>query len=183
MRKEGLEPSRVSPLDSKSSASTSSATFAKVAGRRLAIIAGSGGVQTARGLQPLQLIGKRIADTALQQAGDVLVELAVLPSQRGNCHDDRRMDMPQAQDCLLERPGFTREPCRAAVSARGHPGPCPSSPSSFWPIPHHNDNLSHLNTIRQYFSPRPLAATLSQDYICAAISHPTWLSGREHRTA
>ena len=107
MRKEGLEPSRVSPLDSKSSASTSSATFAEGSGER-GIIAGSGAALArvsggAGGFELLELIVYPIADAALQQAGDVLVELAVLPPQGGNRHDHGRLDVPQMKDRVVER--------------------------------------------------------------------------------
>src|SRR6185437_15074256 len=97
MRKEGLEPSRVSPLDSKSSASTSSATFARVAGRRKGIIAGSGASQSdvavTGSFQLLQLIADEVADAALQQSGDIRIELAVLPPQRGDRHDHGRANV------------------------------------------------------------------------------------------
>jgi len=55
----------------------------------------------ASGFQCLQLIVQGIADASLQQAGDVLVELAVLAPQGGDRDDHGRLDVPQAKNHLF----------------------------------------------------------------------------------
>jgi hypothetical protein len=58
-------------------------------------------------LQLLEMPSERIADAALPESGDVLVQLAVLPAQRGNCHPHDRLDVPQVKNCVFERPGMS----------------------------------------------------------------------------
>jgi len=54
------------------------------------------------GFELRELVVERIADAALQQAGDVRIELAVLPPQRGNRHDNGRLEVAQARDHLID---------------------------------------------------------------------------------
>jgi len=81
-------------------------------------------------LQLLELIIDAVANAPLQEAGDILVQLAVLPPQGGNRDDDGRADMSQMKGHALER--RLRFP-------------------SFWPASRHIGNLFHLNTICQHF--------------------------------
>jgi len=80
------------------------------------IIAGSDATQAraeeaVRALQLVELILDAIADAALQQGRDVLVQFAILPPQCGNRYGHGRLHMPQAQDRAAE-----------PVSERSHPG-------------------------------------------------------------
>jgi hypothetical protein len=67
--------------------------------------------------QLLELIVDRIADATLQQAGDILIELAVLAPQRGNGDDRGRMDVPQVKDDLIQGhgSGWRAPPNRPAI--------------------------------------------------------------------
>jgi len=84
---------------------------------------------------------QRIADAALQEDGDVLVELAVLPTQGGNRHEHGRPDVSQAKDRLFDWAGMSA----AAVSASRPAADGPPLPS-LWPALHH---LGHY-TSRKY---------------------------------
>jgi hypothetical protein len=55
------------------------------------------------GFQLLDLIVDAIADAALQQASDVLVQLTVLPPQGGNGDDHRGPDVSQMEGHILGR--------------------------------------------------------------------------------
>jgi hypothetical protein len=82
------------------------------------------------GFQLLDLIVEAVADAALQQASDVLVQLTVLPPQGGNGDDHRGPDVSQMKGYILGR--------------------CPRSPS-FCPDVHHGGHSTALKYDKSTF--------------------------------
>ena len=82
----------------------------------------------ARSLQLVELVLDAIADAALQERGDVLIQLAVLPPQCGNRHDHGRLHVSQVKDRAGERvpegpdpgdpPPWMRQAAGPAVAVR-----------------------------------------------------------------
>jgi hypothetical protein len=62
------------------------------------------------GFQLLELIADPIAHASLQQIGDILIQLAVLPPQGGNRDDHGGLDVPQLKDDLVQGRCASRRP-------------------------------------------------------------------------
>lgn len=109
------------------------------------------------GFQLLGLIVESITDAALPQAGDVLIELTVLPPQRGNRHDQSVMHVPQVKDDFVQ----------GRLTARRAPANRATIPL-FSSAAHHTSKLRHINAKRQYFRDEGLGGGHTWDYIYAA---------------
>ena len=107
------------------------------------------------GFQLLELIVETVAYAALQQARDILIELAVLLPQGGNRHDHGGLHVPQVKDRLLERRwpwpvppptpflGRSRLPT-ASLRSRGYRSADRATSPSLWPALHHVEHVTAL---------------------------------------
>lgn len=101
------------------------------AGRGPAVREGQWHSPEAECFQLLELVAEAIANRALQEAGDVRVELAVLPLQRGDRDDDRGMQVPQLKNDFLQ----------SRITVWRAPGNRATTPS-FRPTAHHTEDAT-----------------------------------------